>query len=448
MTLAPAAPAARREGVAREQAAASLRVSTAAADSRRADAQVRMLCGLLLAVVLLQRFVVPLGGSGDVPLLLPLALGVAAFGMVRRLMHVDPLRAGLVLLALGGCATTGMLSVALGRPDTSLMSLLYLVSTYIPFVLVLTAPPGDVVERTMAFLSRLAAVVGAAAVTQILIQPLGVPYSDVLRSVVPDPFLTDAFNTSYPIVWNSPIYKSNAWVFLEPSICSQFLGLAFVVMLFRGRPGWPLLLVAAGIMSTVAGTGMVLAALGCVLLAVQRGLRALRPLLLPVAVVLSIVAVTPVGPVLAERVTETSDSDSSGSLRFVQPFQVFGGAWLEDVDTAVLGAGPGASERLAVRVAGSTALQQPVPLKLLYDYGALATVYFLICMTWVVMSRAPVPIVAVGLLAAWLVLNSALLMPVIIVLMWSLTSLLSGARPWTPDTGPSTTLPEERALHA
>lgn len=395
------------------------------AAAQREDAQVRLVCALVLAVVLLQRFVVPLGGQGEVPLLVPLALGVAVVAAMAGVLRLDLERAGLVLLAVGVCAFTGLLSLVEGKPDTSLLSLLYLLVVYLPLAFVLARPSRQVLDRSLRFVGSLGAVVGAVAAVQLLSQPLGLRYSDVLADVVPDPFITDSFNTSYPIVYNWSVFKSNAYVFLEPSFCSQFLGIAFVVLLWQGRRGWPLLLVAAGLVSTVAGTGMVVVAVGCAVLVLQRGLGVLKPLLVPLVLVVGVVAATPLGGVLLERATEPGDPDSSASLRFVTPFEVIGGAWLADVPTAVLGAGPGASERLAVRVAGSTALQQPVPLKLLYDYGALATVYFLAGMMWVLLFRAPVLPLAAGMLMSWLILNSALLLPAVVVLLWTLTSLLS-----------------------
>jgi len=399
------------------------------ADVRRGRAQVRMVCALLLAIVLLQRLVLPLGGGSNVPLLLLLAFGVAVAGLAAGLLSLDFGRAALVLLALGICATSGVLALAVGRPDTSVLSVVYLVLTYLPFLLVLDRPPRWVVDRCLRFFTSLATVVGAAAIIQVVLQPLGVAYTDAVASVVPSALLAEGFNTSYPIVYNSTLYKANAWVFLEPSFCSQFLGLAFVVLLAQGRRGWRLAVIAGGIVCTVAGTGMAVVAIGGGVLLLRRGIGAVRPLLVPLLITLTVAAFTPVGTVLLSRVTETGQSDSSGSLRFVQPFQVIGGAWLSNVSTALLGAGPGASERLAVRVAGSTALQQPAPLKLLYDYGAVAAVVFLVCMLWVFVAGAPVPGLTAALVTTWVILNSALLLPVVVVLLWTFTSLMSSASP-------------------
>lgn len=401
----------------------------------RGEGQFRLLAGLLIATVLLQRLVIPLGGGAQVPLLLPLALAVGAWGLVRGLLRIDAQRSGLVLLALGACTTTGVLALITGRPDASVLSVLYLVLTYLPFLLVLDRPLPGIVDRCLTVLTRLGVVVGVAAVAQVVLQPLGVAYTDAMASLLPKAVLEDGFNTSYPIVYGSPLYKANAWVFLEPSFCSQFLGLAFVVLLARGCRDWRLAVLAGGIVCTVAGTGMAVIAVGGLVLVLQRGLSVLRPLLVPLGLALCVAALTPVGAVLADRLTETGDSGSSGSLRFVQPFQVIGGTWIEDPARAVLGAGPGASERLAVRVAGSTALQQPAPLKLLYDYGAVAAVVFLASLLWVFLSGAPLPALTAALVAAWVILNSALLLPAVVVLLWTLTSLVSSAREPAPRPG-------------
>lgn len=395
-------------------------------DVRRGRSQVRLVCGLIAFGVVGQRLVLSFGG-GELPLLLVAAVVAAGVGVHRGLLRIDGMRAGLMLLALGCCATTGVLALASGRRDTSLLSVLFLLLTYAPFLTVLDRPPAWVLDRCLRFTTRLALVAAVTAVVQVVLQPLGVAYSDLPASVIPGSLLASGFHTSYPIVYGSSIYKANAWIFLEPSFCSQFLGLALVILLARGGRAWQMLLLAAGIACTVAGTGMVMVALGALVLVLRKGFRALRVLLAPVLAVVAVIALTPVGSVLGSRLTETGQSGSSGNLRFVEPFQVLGGAWLSHLGTAVLGAGPGASERLAVQVAGSTALQQPAPLKLLYDYGAVAAVVFVVVLVWLALSRVAVAVapVTVILLAAWLILNSSLLLPAVVVPLWLYTSLMA-----------------------
>jgi hypothetical protein len=379
---------------------------------------------------------VPLGGQGFVPLVLPLLLAWAGWGVVRGVLGPDPHRLVLVTAALATCGASALWHLT-REPDASLFSYLFLVTLYLPLALVLRRPGRLVVERLLDRFELVMAAAAAVALVQIGTQVAGLAYTDLLAEVVPSSLLVPGYNTSYPITFGSEIYKANAYLFLEPSFLSQFLGMAVVVRLARGRAGWRVLLYAAGLAATVAGTGIVLAAVGALLVLGTRHARSVLVFVPPLAVVAAVVAVTPLGGILLERATEVTNEDSSASLRFVQPFQVLGGAWLRDLQSLLLGNGPGSSERYVTGLTGSTTLQQPVPLKLVFDYGGIAAALFLLAVVVCVLWRPPVPPLAGALLVAYLLLSSALLQPVTVLTVWLLTSALSAVpQSGGPDPGP------------
>lgn len=341
-----------------------------------------------------------------------------------RLLTIDPSRLVLIFGALVLCGVVALHHL-LSDPAASAFSFGYLVVLYAPFVAVVRRPQRWIVDRLFDRFETLMLVAALVALLQMGSQLLGIGYSDILGDVVPQHFLVPGYNTSYPLTYGSSIYKSNAYLFLEPSFLSQFLGTAVVVRLARGKVGWRLFIYLAAIATTVAGTGMVLALVGGLLVLFTRNARVVAIVFGPLVAIGAAVAATPLGGILAARALEVGNSDSSASLRFVQPFQVLGGAWTADIRSMLLGHGPGASERYVVQLTGSTTLQQPVPLKLVFDYGGIAAVVFLVAFAVCVLWRPPLRPLAGGLLLAYLLLSSALLQPITVLTVWLLTSALS-----------------------
>jgi hypothetical protein len=181
----------------------------------------------------------------------------------------------------------------------------------------------------------------------------------------------------------------------------------------------------AAMAATVAGTGIVLTAVGALFVLGTRHARTVVAFVGPLAAMAAAAALTPLGGIMAGRALEVMNPDSSASLRFVQPFRVLGSAWARDLRSVLVGNGPGASERYVEALTGSTTLQQPVPLKLLYDYGVVAAALFLVAIAICVLWHAPVYPLGAALLGAYLILSSALLQPLTVLTIWLFTSALS-----------------------
>jgi len=187
-------------------------------------------------------------------------------------------------------------------------------------------------------------------------------------------------------------------------------------------------LLLAAMLTTLTGTGFVVVAVGVAVagLVGQGGLLArLGPGLLAGGVV---AALTPVGTLLARRVTEGGGANSSTGQRFVLPFQLIVPGWLADLPHALLGAGPGSTTGLLSSVLPGVGVVPLAPLKLLYEYGVVGAVVFLVFLGWCVLPGTRAPSVSAGLVAAYCALSGSLQQPATVLVLWLLASAC-GARP-------------------
>src|SRR5688572_14711396 len=181
------------------------------------------LVGLLLFVVLFQRFAVPVG-DGISLTILAFPFGVALLWRDRHLV-ADRGRTVAYLGAIAAC----LLGVAIGQArghSFSPTSLLLLIALYAPFCLVVQ-PSARIHYRAMLpTFTSLMSILAVVAIAQMAIQLAGVHYDDPFRHV-PEDFLLEGYNTLAPVRYGSPVYRANAVIFLEPSFLSQYLALSF-----------------------------------------------------------------------------------------------------------------------------------------------------------------------------------------------------------------------------
>jgi hypothetical protein len=403
-------------------------------DDRRVAIALRL---LVLAVVVLQRFAVP--GIGTA-LCLPLALAIVAYLALQGALVHDATRFRLYLLAVGGCCTATLLSAIYVRDEWSLKSLALLVALYVPFLLRLRAELGHLYRPLLEFFNRLMVVAACVALLQWAAQVAGWTYRDLL-DVVPSRLLLQTYNTTYPVHYGSPIMKANAIVFLEPSFFSQFLAVALIVQLLLGGRRWRLPLYAAALLTTVSGTGLVLAGAGLAVLAVRRGpawtARVLLLLLLTGAVVQS----TSLGGIIAARSTERTEQNSSANARFVAPYTLVAAGLTKDIPTLLVGRGPGIVSRPAGAAyfnAGRIEANYPVIPKLAAEYGVVAALLFVGFMIVAITTGTPSATVSVMVLLLYFLLSGSLLQPHTVVTAYIFTSLFArpgavlSASPWPP----------------
>jgi len=389
-------------------------------DAAQRDAEsdrstLRVLTVLMFCELFLQRISIPVGGTG-VSIVLPILLFGGFLLVARGSLRVHLVRTRTYLIAMAACCTVAYFGFTRGGDNVSLNSLMLLIVVYAPFCLGLSRTHSEVLlPKLLDRFVVMTSVFAGLALLQFGLQLLGWQYTDVLANIVPSQFLAQDFNTSYPVQYGSTIYKSNAFLGLEASYTSQFLAIGLVVSVLRHARWWRYPLYLLAILTTVSGTGVLLLGVAGVLLAVHKGVRFTVSALAIVIVIVSVLSFTPAADIFASRATETSSSQSSGSLRFVQPYTRMYDDMAQHPSTALLGHGPGWSDRDSADFLARTGLPLNYALvpKLMLEYGLIGGIAFLIFLATAFVRGSPSFVLSGSLMFFYFVLSSSLLSPVV-----------------------------------
>lgn len=384
---------------------------------------------LLVAITVFQRFGAPLGGVQ-----LSVSVLVAFAGLGYLLYHGDLVENSSAtryfVLAVAVCfLAAGIVLVRSGAGGVT--SLLYLPVVWAVFCFRLHPARHHLYERVLDRFEKFMVFFAVLGILETVLQAARLwSYQDFILSYVPSAVLFTGYNTSYPIEYGNPIIKANGFVFLEPSVYAQFLAVALLSTLVRRAHWFRALVVGVALVCTISGTGLLFVAFGIAVLAVRRGGRWTARIVAAVAVAGAVALTTPFGEIIASRAGETSQTNSSGSLRFVQPYQQIAENWGADPATILLGRGAGYADALANEIFAATGL--PINFsgfaKLLMEYGVVATVLFSVFVALAVVRRAPAPTLALSAVFANAFLTGALLQPQVLYLMVPLCSLFIGHR--------------------
>jgi hypothetical protein len=343
-------------------------VQAQAGDADDARLVRRALLVILFASIFLQRFAVPLGDGVSINLLV--TLGALTVLAVRQALTLDP-RRGVLVLLFATCVAT---STALNAASASIASVVLALLIYVPYAFSLR-PTGLSLRTVLSAFQTMMLVCAVAGIAQFLLQFVRASrrlftFEDTLPSFV----LMSGFNTVIPLSWESPLFKSNGFFFLEPSIFSQYLAIAIVIELLLFAQMARLLAYGVALLLSYSGTGLLLLALlvPCILLS--------RPTFGKFIGVLGFAAIAVAAAdlwqmdALRGRMGELGESGSSATARFL------GGAWLisdfllatpEDV---LFGLGPGAFARYALLVGYDA--HDAAWAKLLFEYGVVGSAAF------------------------------------------------------------------------
>lgn len=384
---------------------------------------------LLVAITVFQRFGAPLGGVQ-----LSVSVLVAFAGLGYLLYHGDlvenPGATRVFVLAMAACfAVAAVVLVRTGVGGVT--SLLYLPVVWMVFCFRLHPARHHLYERVLDRFEKLMVLFAVVGILQTVLQAARLwSYQDFILTHVPKAVLFTGYNTSYPIEYGNPIIKANGFVFLEPSVYGQFLAVALLSALVRRAHWFRALLTGVALVCTISGTGLLFVAFGIAVLAVRRGGRWTARIVAALVVGGAVALTTPFGEIIASRAGETSETNSSGSLRFVQPYERILDSWSTDPATVLLGKGAGYADALANEIFTATGL--PINFsgfaKLLMEYGVVATVLFSVFVALAVVRRAPAPTLALSAVFANAFLTGALLQPQVLYLMVPLCSLFIGYR--------------------
>jgi hypothetical protein len=338
---------------------------------------------LWVATIVLQRLTVP---GLPVPLLLPVVAGWAVWGVYRGVATVDRTRLTWWLVASAGGALVMPLQTSLvPQPLISPSSWALFMAVWAPFVLRASDRSPTAYRATLRLVALAGTALAALCIAMMATQLLGIPYRDWIADVVPEAlrFTSEDFVITYPLAYESPIYRANGWIGLEPSFVSAQIGLGLLAAVLAGMRRRVAAVLLVGMLCTAAGSGFLLAAVGLLVVALSRGRRMLRPYVpLGVAAVAAAV-VTPIGRSLLSRATEAGAGRSSTSLRTVLPYQELWPSYVREPLGVLLGRGPGSSQDL-VLATDIPGLIVPTPMKIFFEYGvvagALVAGFLLLCM--------------------------------------------------------------------
>lgn len=388
----------------------------------------RFVAALWLIAVLFQRFKVPFT---PVPLLLLLVFGWVAWGLHKGFLELDRERTGWWAAAAGATAIVAPVQLLLlDHPFISLTAWGLFLAVWAPFMTRLRDRHSDTYREALRLVAWISAGLAAAAVAMMAVQFAGLPYRDWLASVVPAPllFFRPDYVVTYPIAYESPIYRANAFVGLEPSFVSAQIGLGLLAAVLIGMRRRIVLLQVLGLVAATSGSGFLLAGVGVLVLALHPARHVLARYV-PVGMLAALMGVlTPFGQGLLSRVTEVSDGESSTSLRAVLPYQKVWPSYVEDAVAVVVGRGAGSSQDV-VSAFGIDGLLVPTPMKILYDYGLLAglllAAFLLLCLL-----RAPSRSIAFTLFFSLWTLQPGTTTTLIVLPVLLLVTL------WVPRAGP------------
>jgi hypothetical protein len=342
----------------------------------------------------------------SIPVTVPIAGLWVGLAFLRGLVTIDPRR--FLLWCLAAAASGAMVLpqlVLVASPFVSSNSWALWMVIWLPLVVRLRDRSRVHYLRTLRAVAHVGLGLAVLSLAFMVCQLLGVRYHDWIADVVPNHLLVQDYVISYPIMYGSPIYKSNGWVALEPSFMSFMIAIGLVSALVTRLGVAKVLVLLAGLLSTVAGSGMAVVVGYVVGLAVVGRIGNLRRYALPALVLIAGFTSTVFGQAVSQRVLEFGDSRSSTSLRAIEPYVQLWPYWISDPVSVIIGQGPGSSAEV-VRDLGIAGLLVPSTAKVLFDYGLLGGTGLIILMIFTYV-RSPEPLFALSMAASMFVLQTA-----------------------------------------
>lgn len=391
--------------------------------------------GLFAANIALQRLSIP---GLSIPVITPLAVAWVVLALWAGVVELSYRRLVLWLLAAGVSGSLVLLQVVLvDSPFVSVNSWAFWVVVWLPLIVQVKERSRATYLRALRGIGNVGVAVAALSVLFTGSQLVGVRYHDWVADVVPPSLLVDGYVISYPVAWGSELYKSNAWIALEPSFLSFMLGICLVAAIIARLHWVKATLILVGMLTTTAGSGLAVV-IPFIALALLTGQAArLRNYALPGVLVAALFATTIAGQAILTRVTEVGDSRSSTSLRAIEPYVQLWPDWISDPLVPLLGRGPGSSAWVVSNL-GIDGLLVPSPAKVLFDYGVLGGALLLMVMV-AAFVRTPEPIFAASLAISMFAIQAAAPPLVVAVLLavslWSPATLRGSAVSLDPTAG-------------
>ncbi len=327
--------------------------------------------------VVLQKFAWPLKAGGFVPLVLPLFVGAIVAAPILLRPRFDPVRIGGFFLAF----LVASFSTFFLAPRYSASSLMLFAALYAPFMIQYETSAANYRRCMNLFVAVMLGFVGVTLAQHLIQLAASFRAWPNLNLLVPAPWLVPDYNYIQPIIYGSRFMKPNAVVFLEVSLLSQFIALALAVELTLFRRPIRLIVLASGLLMTMAGTGALLMALT---LPVLLGRMRLRNAVVMIAILVLVCLVAfRLGwfDIVSSRMDEYKQNGSSANMRFILPLERMV-EFLHDPRGLIAGIGAGQIEK------GRNFIWWPFT-KVAIEYGLLSAILFYAWVIYCLFRRAP-----------------------------------------------------------
>lgn len=330
----------------------------------------------LFAMVFLQKFGLPAGAS-SVQLVLPIYYASLCLMAVGLRIEIEPVR----LIIFGLLCAAMMVSQMLSGVAFDLPAMAIVLMLYGPYVLCMETDEATY-RRILMIFQRFMYVIVLLVFAQHAVQfTVGISFWPSLQDL-PSSLLFPGYNYMQPFEWGSPYIKPNAIVFLETSFISQFLAIALVIEIAIFRRIWALAFFAAGIVASMAGTGLFILAMTAPFLLFKLSPKLLLAGVLVLGVVAAGAASLGWNDMVVGRINEFTMPGTSGYNRYIRPMERV--ASLAQNPAHVI-AGNGAG-----KVPFGQGGNDTLPLTKMFDeYGLIATVFLLALVLWSLLAGAP-----------------------------------------------------------
>lgn len=384
---------------------------------------------VMLLSVLTQKMALP--GTNNVELPFFFVVPMCAWLLVKRHAAISVAELALYL-GLSALLIVWQILNPL-QPNQTFKACLFLIVMYFPFLMRVRASRAAyelLLKRFQLICLLIAAMVALGWATQLV--GLGMPNAELF---MPRSWLFTNYNYIQPVHWGSPYTKPNGFFMLETSHTSQLLAMGVLIELCVLRRMPILLALAAALLSTFGGTGLLM-----LLLASPVVLFYLRPKLILFALLAA-----PLLYLLAFQIGLTSNvagrageitgerDQTSGYGRFILPWLVVESAVDRGASVAFFGMGAGNLPS----VGGHEVYVVPPIQKMLTEYGLFLGLAWLVWFHATLFRRGAPAIVTVAVLLQYDFMNGSLLVPINVYYCLWMTSLFvvpppvqATARPW------------------
>lgn len=379
----------------------SVSFPTAAVGDRaqaREDARQKTIINLLTADLALCVMAQKIAVIADIQVPLLIHMAFVGFMLIRGLVEISTTRLLLFLLfAVWALVCHAFFPIQ----AFSVNSLLLVLGLY--FLYVFVAP---IDKRHYGILAnRFVILAGIATVLCFAdwgLQAVGLGKPN-MELYVPYEFLYQSYDYTAPLRWDEPWIRPNGFFFLERSHLAQFIAIGMIIETVYKRRLWLLAFMAAGVLSTVSGTGSLLLLLTVPFLLYRIDWRIILAILVIVVGASAALSQNKSAASYVEstlgRTEEFGREGSSGYNRFVLPAVRLSETW-QSPQAILTGVGAGTMPQLARGVRdGAAGFAWPPYTKMGEEYGLIALALWLVFFGTCILNRGiPFPIIWVMIL--------------------------------------------------